>query len=110
MQLTRHQIKILKYIRKPKTYLSVTQKFKINSYRNFVSTMYQDELLFDYEFEPITDDTLIQAINTAIALLEDYERRYKHFFIPVVISIIALIKSFMPELALLWKQLMQLLK
>lgn len=31
-------------------------------------------------------------------------------WLPIVISIIALIKSFLPELALLWKLLMQLLK
>jgi len=119
MSLDTYQKRILKYAyKRPRTVKNICDKFSIS----------QDELSFliNREFEKYINyhsshdsngdmprihiDDLISCNLAGRAFI--IENRHKSLFkiLPIVISIVALIKSFTPELVLLWKQLAQLLK
>ena len=94
MNLTHHQIRILKYISEPKSAKQVCDKFHTDFANLAANLVYDGVLLFAYEHEPVYDDTLIWANNIAIAEIEKRNSDAMRFLIPVAISVLLFIVSF----------------
>lgn len=111
MKLTRKQVQILKFIFKPKTVREVMKKFNFEDlYALEITLLYKQQLLFAWEGNKLFEDTHIYATNEAIAVIEERQQIFLRSYIPIVISVIALVKSFDKEILFLLQQLMQLLK
>lgn len=74
-----------------------------------------------YDKDPITDELLVCIEPLGLKVLEEYQYVQKTSsrkrtvdiilkVLPILISVIALVKSFWPDIIGLWKQLMQLMR
>lgn len=116
-ELTKEQIKLLKYLYRKDTVLLeiLGKKFSFDS-KNTLSESYQ--AMFDLRMCKLVEiywksdnsyDTI--EINTdGKIFVENHTRQSRMFWIPTVISILALWATFMTELLWLLQQLMRLLK
>ena len=108
--LTDNQMKFLKYVYKPKTIKQVLKKFKLKNYTEINDLFDNPVTYFTYSNDKLDNNTKISLTISGRADVDYSKRVFRKFWIPTVISIIALLKSFSEELALLLKLLMQLLK
>lgn len=102
--LAPHHIRLLKNIKKRK----VVRTVKINKDLDYLfENGYIEMTVYNS-----TDDYCAHPYLTekGKAKLHTIRKQTAEKWIPIIISIIALIKSFMPEIILLMKQLLQLLK
>ena len=105
--MTNKQINFLRYIKKPKSVSKVLAKYKLEDYRYIYSYL---DIFNNAYFSFDSTCTMIYATNRGIEIVENRNRQYVFFWIPVVISIIALISSFKHELLWLLQSIVQLLK
>lgn len=113
--------KLLKYFyeRRKSTYQQLTVNLDIDpfAFKGYMDILLQKELIQDLSEEGRKDVYMgnLYEITTQGDVYFDIKRREdwltsKDTFLrvaPIIISIIALIKSFWPEITSLWKQLMQ---
>lgn len=106
--MTNEQRKILRIVHRYKFLGKILQKSKIENYAMLQDALENKYLIFsDYE---MADNTGVKLDNYAKQELQTFRREQLRFWIPVFISIVALIKSFMPEIISGMKLIMQLLK
>jgi hypothetical protein len=101
--MNKTQYKILKYgYKRSAPYLKVSEKLKISEDKlHLLLQGMQDFIIPDNESKSYSDSSKGEEIH------ENRQREDNKFRIPLVISVMALIKSFFPELASLWTLLMQ---
>lgn len=108
--LSNHQIKFLKFIYHSKTIRQVRKKYKLNNYIDINNLIEDSTLYFEYSDNVLNDDTAIFLTDFGYATVDNERNISRKFWIPTIISIIALIKSFSAELAELLTVLMQVKK
>lgn len=94
LNLTNQQLKILKFIIKPRTVKDICDRFNFQRYEDFQYLLiYNNQPLFEWESEPIMPDTHLQASLLATSYIESIKHSNIHFIITTSISLFALITS-----------------
>lgn len=92
LQFTARQYKHLNYIKKYPKLGSIKEKCKLKDYQDLYS-LFDGRDLFERSDENYNDNTKFYLKSSVRAVLDEYNRQNRRFWIPVIISIIALVLS-----------------
>lgn len=107
---SQRQIRILKYLSRERNLHKVLKKYKLKDYDDLYDIFSPDYGLIDFSDNHMNEFTTVFATHKGVAIAERNSWILFSFWLPFGISVIALIKSFLPELVLIWKLIMQSLK